>query len=110
MKGFVTLAAILAVGIGGILYVFTDGFAHNAAKGKTPEEEDVREEKEMVPIDEDSGGKPQFGSDRVPAGQNVKPVPFDGKRAMKYLQAIGDIGPRMSGTREMKKQQELIQK
>ncbi len=29
---------------------------------------------------------------------------------MKYLQSICDIGPRMSGTREMKKQQDLIKK
>src|SRR5271163_1351981 len=27
-------------------------------------------------------------------GKDIKPVAFDGKRAMKYLQAICDIGPR----------------
>jgi hypothetical protein len=41
---------------------------------------------------------------------NVKPVPFDGKRAMKYLKAICDIGPRQSGTKGMREQIELITK
>src|SRR5262245_40652006 len=40
----------------------------------------------------------------------AKPVPFDGKRAMGYLEAICKIGPRMSGTEGMTKQQELIEK
>src|SRR5580698_7930432 len=105
MKGFVTLTAILAVGIGGMLWVFSDGFASNAAKGKAPA--NPLEEDTPLPNDDDDQG---FGSDRAQPGQAAKPVPFDGKRAMKYLQSICDIGPRMSGTREMKKQQELIKK
>jgi hypothetical protein len=51
----------------------------------------------------------QFAADRVPEGEG-KPVAFDGKRAMGYLKAVCDIGPRMSGTPGMKKQQELIRK
>jgi hypothetical protein len=39
-----------------------------------------------------------------------KGVPFDAKRAMDYLKAVCDIGPRISGTEGMKKQQELIEK
>jgi glutaminyl-peptide cyclotransferase len=39
-----------------------------------------------------------------------KAVPFDAKRSMGYLKAICDIGPRISGTEGMKKQQELIEK
>ena len=39
-----------------------------------------------------------------------KAVPFDAKRAMGYLKAICNIGPRISGTEGMKKQQELIEK
>jgi len=48
----------------------------------------------------------RFAEDR-PAGD---PVPFDAKRAMGYLDDICKIGPRMSGTDGMKKQQELIKK
>lgn len=52
-----------------------------------------------------------FAIDRVPGGaKEIKAVPFDGKRAMKYLEAVCDIGPRMSGTPGMAKQQQLIKK
>jgi glutaminyl-peptide cyclotransferase len=40
----------------------------------------------------------------------VEPAAFDAKRAMGYLKDICDIGPRMSGTDAMKKQQELMEK
>jgi hypothetical protein len=49
----------------------------------------------------------QFGADRVKEG---KPVAFDGKNAMKYLQSICDLGPRISGSPAMRKQQALIKK
>jgi hypothetical protein len=52
--------------------------------------------------------RPAFAGDR--AGPETKAVPFDGKRAMRYLEAICEIGPRMSGTAGMRKQQELIRK
>jgi glutaminyl-peptide cyclotransferase len=42
--------------------------------------------------------------------KDVKPVAFDGKRAMKYLEAICDIGPRQCGTPGMRKQIELVTK
>ncbi len=50
----------------------------------------------------------EFAADRAPAA--AKPVAFDGDRAMKYLEAVCKIGPRMSGTEGMKKQQELLTK
>jgi glutaminyl-peptide cyclotransferase len=56
------------------------------------------------------GQESNFGADRVKAGQNAKPVAFDGKRAMKYLEKICEIGPRISGTKSMRDQQELIKK
>jgi hypothetical protein len=37
-------------------------------------------------------------------------VAFDGKRAMGYLEKLCKIGPRISGTEGMKKQQELLKK
>ena len=40
----------------------------------------------------------------------AEPVAFDAKRAMGYLKDICDIGPRISGTDGMKKQQELLEK
>src|SRR5262245_17459330 len=51
----------------------------------------------------------EFAQDR---GGNAKAVPvaFDGKRAMKYLEKICEIGPRISGSEGMKKQQELVKK
>jgi hypothetical protein len=56
--------------------------------------------------------KSDFAADRQGGAQpaKAKPVVIDGKRAMKYLTAICDIGPRISATAGMKKQQELIQK
>jgi len=52
---------------------------------------------EPTALEEDQGGA-------------VKPVPFDGKRAMKYLEAICDIGPRMSATPGMTAQIKLVTK
>ncbi len=52
----------------------------------------------------------EFASDRDGGAAAEKPVEFDGKRAMGYLEAICMIGPRMSGTDGMKKQQDLIEK
>jgi hypothetical protein len=46
-----------------------------------------------------------FAADRFP-----EPAPFDAKRAMGYLEAVCKIGPRLSGSAGMKKQQELLQK
>jgi hypothetical protein len=51
----------------------------------------------------------EFAQDR---GGNAKAVPvaFDAKRAMKYLEKICEIGPRISGSEGMKKQQALVKK
>jgi glutaminyl-peptide cyclotransferase len=47
---------------------------------------------------------------RPEGAKEAKPVAFDGKRAMKYLDAICDIGPRQSGTVGMRNQIELVTK
>jgi glutaminyl-peptide cyclotransferase len=59
--------------------------------------------------------KTQFGEDRVakPEEPMAKPAdpkatPFDGERAIKYVKQICDLGPRVSGTDGMAKQQELV--
>jgi len=43
------------------------------------------------------------GDDKTPA------IKFDGDQALKYLKQLCDIGPRISGSEGMKKQQELIE-
>jgi hypothetical protein len=45
-----------------------------------------------------------------PRDKTADTAGFDAKRAMGYLEAICKIGPRISGTEGMKKQQELIEK
>ncbi len=50
-----------------------------------------------------------FASDRGPNAPPA-PVPFDAKRAMSYLDELCKIGPRISGTEGMKKQQEMLEK
>lgn len=49
----------------------------------------------------------KFAQDRDPLA-GAKPVPFDPERAMKYLKQICEIGPRVSATDGMKKQQDLM--
>jgi hypothetical protein len=51
----------------------------------------------------------EFAQDRA-ADAKAAPIAFDGKRAMKYLEKICAIGPRISGSEGMKKQQELVKK
>lgn len=52
--------------------------------------------------------KSGFAADR--AGPALPaPAPFDGDRAMRYLTTLCDIGPRVSGSPGMKRQQELIE-
>jgi len=88
MRRFILVVALL-VGGGMVLHFF----------GPAEPEADSAQKRERVP----------FAADRDAAPQ-AKAVAFDGKRAMSYLEAICDIGPRMSGTAGMKRQQELIQK
>lgn len=50
----------------------------------------------------------EFAADRAPAP--VAAIDFDTKRALGYLDDICRLGPRLSGSDGMKKQQELLQK
>lgn len=49
-----------------------------------------------------------FATARGPM-QEVRPVAFDKQRAKKYLQELCDLGPRISGTEGMKKQQKMLE-
>src|SRR4051812_44972835 len=51
--------------------------------------------------------KSGFAEDAAPAAADVK---FDAERSLKYLKQLCDIGPRVSGTEGMKRQQELLEK
>jgi hypothetical protein len=48
-----------------------------------------------------------IGAERLP---DVKAIPFDGDRAMQYLKDLCAIGPRISGSDGMRKQQEMLKK
>jgi glutaminyl-peptide cyclotransferase len=85
-----TLGIVLVV-LAGCFTTATSTSADKAGEG-----EGGTEEQEVFPLQ--------------PDGKDIKPVSFDGKRAMKYLEAICDIGPRQSGTPGMRKQIELITK
>jgi glutaminyl-peptide cyclotransferase len=52
----------------------------------------------------------KFGEDRAPLNANAKMFPLDEKRFLSYLKQLCDIGPRVSNTPGMTKQQELITK
>lgn len=54
--------------------------------------------------------KDAFGETRGGGAAAAKEVAFDGDRAMKYLKQLCDLGPRVSGTDGMAKQQELLVK
>jgi hypothetical protein len=85
-------ALAIAVGLGGLrMWKPRSESAEPPAKEKPPEK----------PRD-------QFAADRDPKAP--PPATFDATRALGYLEEICKIGPRISGTDGMKKQQELLQK
>lgn len=51
--------------------------------------------------------KEGFAQDKDPLA-GVKEIPFDGERAVKYTKQFCDLGPRISGTDAIKKQQEIM--
>jgi glutaminyl-peptide cyclotransferase len=57
---------------------------------------------------DDPPRRDKFGEDRVPANADLKKIPVDGERAVKYIKQLCDIGPRVSGTEGMAKQQALL--
>ncbi|MFO0881241.1 MAG: M28 family peptidase [Gemmataceae bacterium] len=85
--GWIGLAVLVLVGVVGLLMF--QPWASTAESSDRPREE--------------------FAAEREAAPGSEKPVAFDGKRAMEYLEEVCKIGPRISGTEGMKKQQELIE-
>lgn len=62
------------------------------------------------PTSLDPQKKTEFAEDAVPKVVVAADVKFDAERSLKYLKQLCDIGPRISGSDGMKKQQELIEK
>ncbi len=62
------------------------------------------------PADDPPTKKNEFAGDRAPAKPELKAIPVDGERALKYLKQLCDLGPRVSGTDGMARQQELVTK
>jgi len=54
----------------------------------------------------ESKKRDQFAEDQAPV--DLKNAPFEGKRAIKHLEELCKIGPRISGTDGMKRQQEML--
>src|SRR5579864_8818129 len=50
----------------------------------------------------------EFASDQAPA-EPAKMIAFDGQRALQYLRDLCKLGPRISGTPGMQKQQQFLQ-
>jgi hypothetical protein len=84
----------LAGALGMLTILFASGCGSQEGKAQPAKEQGEPREKET-----------SFASDR-----QEKPLPFDGKRAMGYLEEVCKIGPRISGTAGMRKQQELLSK
>jgi hypothetical protein len=60
--------------------------------------------------DTDPPKKTGFAEDAVPRTITPAPLKFDAGRALKYLTQLCDIGPRVSGTDGMAKQQAVVEK
>ena len=67
---------------------------------------------ERTPQPDDKGAPPKATEFATGGDPKDEPMPakFDSERALKYLKQICDIGPRISASEGMKKQQELIEK
>ena len=66
-------------------------------------------DKAVIPVMDEPPKKTDFATG-AGAGDESLPVKFDVERSLKYLKQLCDIGPRISGSEGMKKQQELIEK
>ncbi|MBM3978989.1 MAG: M28 family peptidase [Planctomycetes bacterium] len=84
-----TLGIVVAVvGGGASMWWLTSGRGEEAQTAQVPTMDDAPD---------------KFADDKLPE------IKFDGAQAVKYLKQLCDIGPRVSGTDGMKKQQELIE-
>jgi glutaminyl-peptide cyclotransferase len=103
--GWLLGAVVLVAGVGAGFWWLTGSPA--PAPAPAPETPQLPVMKDG-PDDKDPPKKTEFAA----GNQKEEPAAakFDGDRALKYLKQLCDIGPRISGTDGMKKQQELIEK
>ena len=96
--GWTVGAVLVAAGVGVPMWWLT-----TSRSAPEPEKATLPEFKE--PDDKPPAKKTEFavGNDKA------ADVKFDGAQAVKYVKQLCDIGPRVSGTEGMKKQQELIE-
>jgi hypothetical protein len=90
------VAAVVAVGAAAAAYAWKP-WEGRAAMAEPPS---------LALPGDDEPKRDKFAQDK--GGAQLKDIPFDGTRAMKYLKQLCDIGPRVSGSEGMKKQQELV--
>ncbi len=99
MFGWALGATLVAVGVGGPFWWLTRS---EPEKGQLPVLENS-------PDPNDPPKKTEFGTGSADDKDKVAEVKFDAERSLKYLKQLCDIGPRISATEGMKKQQELIE-
>jgi hypothetical protein len=99
LAGYLLLGAALTASIAGCTQVSADGAKFAGSRDKNAANNDEPAKKDP-PV--------RFAEDREP--MEVKAISFDGKRAMKYLTDLCDIGPRISGSEGMTKQQEILKR
>jgi glutaminyl-peptide cyclotransferase len=102
--GRALIGVIVAAGLGVSIWWFTQTSQSTPSSERTP----------MTPITEAAHEDPPAKTTEFATGRDVKDdaagVKFDEDRALKYLKQLCDLGPRISGSETMKKQQELIEK
>jgi hypothetical protein len=111
VMGWTVGVAVALVGIGGPVWWFTRSH-HDAPEPETPHPPtmDTPADPKNPPQPADSNDPPRKTEFATGAGDDkVTEIKFDGDRAVKYLKQLCDIGPRISGSEGMKKQQELIE-
>ena len=109
-------AVILAVGIYSPFFESVTEMASRTSPFPDPIASSSEEPSEQPPshqIPQPSNGKgDKFAEDRLPSSPmpaKAKAIAFDGERALNYLKVLCALGPRISGTEGMRKQQELLQ-
>jgi len=103
--GWLVGTALIAGGVG-VAYWWP---SQSSSSGLTPDKPKLPVMKDEPSDDKGQPKKTEFGT-ATDQKDEPKPIKFDGDRAVKYVKQLCDIGPRISGTDAMKKQQELIEK
>jgi hypothetical protein len=113
MTRWICLFAVLVIGAGALV-LFAADWGRTRHSGDLVEADPGQDSSLTPGRDDDPAEETEekvrtpFAADRVAAA--LDPVELDGKRALTYLKSICDIGPRMSGTAGMRKQQDLLRK